>query len=479
MKQKDKKIIKNFFYNVAYQFLLVVIPLITTPYLSRVIGAEGIGKYSYTYTIVSYFIMFCILGTGVYGERKIAANQEDKVQRSVIFWEIFTLRVVTTLLGGSIYWYAFCRESDNLIYRIQALHIVVVAIDITWLFAGLEDFPKIVKRNVFIKILNIFFILACVRETSDTWKYCFGQAATLLLGYAFMWPPALKNDIVRVPIVKLHPFKRVAEIIPFWLSTVMEQIYPLIDKTMIGYFWMDYQISGYYEQAQRIALLCLLVVTALVNVMSPRIVSIYVKKENELIQKYMYATYRFVILAAMPLASGLAIISPIFVPWFLGTEYGGVIPLIQILSMIIFIQGINMVTGTQYMLATGYQKEYFISVFIGTIANIILNNLFIPDYAAIGAARASVASQVIIMIMMFFFVRKVIKWKKIIWISLEYVISTILMIIGIYSFMDHCTSSISDLIFLVLTGVFIYVLSELFINFICKKLIESIVRSKK
>mgnify|MGYP000831093560 FL=1 len=144
-----KSISRNYLYNVSYQLLTLLTPFITTPYLSRVLGPDGIGIYSYTTSIVSYFILFSTLGLANYGQREIAYHRDDPYLQSRTFFEIVLLRFI--LVGiNLVAYYSIIRFSvgDRLIYWIQALNIVAVLFDISWFFQGLEEFGKIVFRNL-------------------------------------------------------------------------------------------------------------------------------------------------------------------------------------------------------------------------------------------------------------------------------------------------------------------------------------------
>ncbi len=138
-----KSITKNYIYNLAYQILIILLPIITTPYLSRVLGAENIGIYSYTLSIVTYFILFGSLGISMYAQREIAYVQEDKYKRSKIFWEILILRFITLSISMVIYYFIYVNGTQyQMYYRILLIEIIATCFDISWYFQGMEDFKK-------------------------------------------------------------------------------------------------------------------------------------------------------------------------------------------------------------------------------------------------------------------------------------------------------------------------------------------------
>ena len=151
-----KSITKNYIYNLTYQILVLILPLITTPYISRVLGAENIGIYSYTLSISAYFILFGSLGVALYGQREIAYNQENKKKYTVIFWEIIIFRAITMAISMFVFYIAFVKGSQyQMYYKILLLELLGNCIDISWFFQGLEEFKKTVLRNIIVKLISV------------------------------------------------------------------------------------------------------------------------------------------------------------------------------------------------------------------------------------------------------------------------------------------------------------------------------------
>ena len=159
----QKSIKKNYLFNLSYQILLLITPLITTPYVSRVLGVRGIGTVSYTESIATYFVLAATMGITTYGQREISYVQDSIEKRSTVFWNTKVLQFVTSFLAFIVYVvFAFIRK-DSLIYLIFSLNIVAVFFDVTWFFQGMEEFGKIVFRNIVFKILNIVYIFAFIK----------------------------------------------------------------------------------------------------------------------------------------------------------------------------------------------------------------------------------------------------------------------------------------------------------------------------
>ena len=153
------KVVKNYIYNTAYQILLVLTPLITSPYLARTLKATSVGIFNYSYSIVAYFVLFGTLGSALFAQREIAFYQENPEKRSKVFGEIVILRMFTVVITIGIYLiFAFSVKRYNTVFLILVTELISTAFDITWFFQGMEDFGKIVIRNTIFKILGIILI---------------------------------------------------------------------------------------------------------------------------------------------------------------------------------------------------------------------------------------------------------------------------------------------------------------------------------
>ena len=163
-------------------------PIITTPYLSRTLGASGIGTYSYTISIVTYFILFGSFGTAIYGQREVAYVQDDTKKRSIVFYEILILRCITMPIAMIVFYLLYCRTGQYDIYfRILLLEMLSTCFDISWFFQGIENFKKTAVRNIVIKIISVISIFLFIKNENDTSKYLIIYTLTNLLGNVSLW----------------------------------------------------------------------------------------------------------------------------------------------------------------------------------------------------------------------------------------------------------------------------------------------------
>ena len=424
-----KSIAKNYIYNVLYEVLAIIIPLVTTPYLSRVLGAERIGVYSYTLSIATYFILFGSLGTATYGKREIAFVQDDKEKRSKAFSEIFFLRLAALSISLILFYFTFCSHGNyEIYYKILLLEIIANILDVSWFFQGLEEFKKTVIRNIIIKVISAVCIFIFVRTPDDLWKYFLIYALSTLVGNMSLWL-YLPKYVIKQKLNELCIKKHLKPTILLFVPQIATQIYTVLDKTMIGAIIVDKSEVGLYEQSQKIIKILLTLATSLGTVMMPRIAFSYAKGEVSKIKRYMEKSFSFITMLAFPMMTGIISISCHFVPIFYGDGFEKVKTLLCVISPIIIFIGLSNVIGTQYLLPTKQQKKYTLSVVCGAIVNFGLNLLLIPKYASVGASIATVFAELAVTTVQFWLVRKQISFTSTLKIIAPYFLASILMFI--------------------------------------------------
>lgn len=446
---------KNYLYNVLYQALLVLAPIITIPYLSRVLGASGIGTVSFAESIVSYFVLFANLGINTYGQREISYAQDDAKRRSTVFYNVFISKTLITLIILIIYIIFYFAIINSLIYLIFSVQILSVIFDITWFFQGMEEFKKIVIRNAVVKLLSVLYIFNFVKSSNGILVYCIGVVIFPLIGYLSFWPGVFSYlDKVNLKLISFQSV--IQESFTLFLPTIAIQIYTVFDKTMIGLITKDTLENGYYEQSIRISRTLLLIITALSTVVIPRIGYFFDKNDHKYVKEILYKSYRFVLMLSIPMCLGLLFVANNFVPWFLGNGFDKSVILVKIMSFLIIFIGLSNITGMLYFMPTKQQYKLTISVCIGAAINFILNCILIPSYKSIGAAVASVVAEAIITIVQFVLAKDYISFSRILKESYKYIVSGLIMFIILSIFMKGVTPSIQNTLLIAFTGVFCY-----------------------
>lgn len=313
-----KSVTKNYIYNLIYQILVIIIPIITTPYLARVLGAEGNGIFSYTESIVTYFILFGTLGISMYGQREIAFVQDDIKKRSKIFYELLALRFFTMLISVIVFYIFYGVSGDYAIYyRILLIEMFANLVDINWFFQGLEDFKKITIRNIIVRLISVVCIFIFIKTPDDLSKYLLIYTLSLLIGNITLWI-SLHKYITKVNIKSLRIFTQLKPTLALFIPQVAMKVYTVLDKTMVGSITGNMSEVGFYEQAYKVINILLTIITSLGTVMMPRIAKCYADGNFSQIKNYMYKTFKFVYMLAFPLIFGIIVVANKFVPMFFG-----------------------------------------------------------------------------------------------------------------------------------------------------------------
>lgn len=458
---KENNVKKNYIYNLIYQIVVMILPLITTPYLSRVIGAEGIGIYSYTISIVTYFILFGSLGTAMYAQREIAYVQDDKLKRSKIFWETFLLRTVSLTVSIILFYLTFASKGQySIYYRILLLEILANIFDISAFFQGMEEFKKVIKRNLIIKIVSIISIFIFIKTEKDIGKYLLIYSLSTLIGNISLWF-YLPNYVDKVKVKSLDIKRHIKPTVVLFIPQIATQIYTVLDKTMIGSMVIDKAEVGYYEQSQKLVKLILTIVTSLGTVMLPRIANKFASGKKEEIKENIVTSFNFVYFLSIPMCFGMVSIAKDLVPLFLGDGFEKSIYIIYVICPIIVLIGLSNVIGIQYLLPTKRQKQYTLSVIMGAITNLVFNAIFILNFKSMGAAIATTIAETVVTAVQMYFIKNEFDTKEILKMSLKYIIAGLIMFITIFllnkTIFDNL-STISRMTLDITIGIIVYLL---------------------
>ena len=465
---------KNFIYNVLYQVLTIVLPLITVPYVSRKLGANGIGTYSYTYSVMSYFLMFALLGINNYGNRLIAKNKDNKINMSKEFLSLYAFQIITTSIMILLYliYVSIGNVQYKIIAYIQSIYLVANMFDFNWFFFGLEKFKITITRNILIKIISFIFIIIFIKNEEDIWKYTLILALSVLLSQIALIP-ILKKNIVKVKIKSKDVKKHIKPVLILFIPCIAISVYKTMDKIMLGNM-SNIKEVGFYEQSEKIINIPMGIITALGTVMLPKISNLVANNDKEQVSNYISKSVMFAMFLAFPICFGLLATSKSFIPILLGEEFNRAIIITNLLSItIIFISFAN-VLRTQYILPNEMDLSYVLSVSAGAVINFIANIIFIPKYGAVGACIGTILAEFLVMFCNIIAVRKQLPIRKYMKSTLPFFVKGFIMFIVTYTVSMIQINKIENLILTTLTGIIIYcLLNEKYINSIIdiKKLI--------
>jgi len=453
-----KSVLRNLSYNIVLQFVLMVLPLISIPYVSRVLGAEGIGAYSFTLSLTQYFIIFGTLGTSLYGNRQIAYVRDNQEELSRTFSSIFFIRAITTTLSLGLYFIVFgTSESLRTLRLIQSIHILSAIFDVTWLFIGLEDFKRIVTRNLVIRIIGLSSIFIFVKTADDVVIYTLINVAISIMSALVLWlyvPKVVDKISYNADSIKHH----LMPILRLFIPQIASQIYVLLDKTMIGYLSTLTQV-GYYTQADRIVKSILELITALGVVMLPRMSNIFSKGDHKSMDEYLNRHMITVAYVSIPIVFGLAAVSKEFVPLFFGANFEPVVLILMMIAPVLFFISLSSVLGVQYLLPSNRINEFTISIVAGAVVNLILNFLLITRLQAIGAVIATLLAEFTVMLIQLVFLYNKLEVVSIVKNYISFLAASVLMFVAVRIISLLLPISVTLIMVQVLTGFIVYFIS--------------------
>lgn len=429
MKESTRKITFNYFYNLSFQIFSLLVPLLTTPYISRVLGAEMIGIYSYTLSISTYFIVAGSLGFSLYGQREIAYCANDIKARSMLFFQLIKGQVLLLTVALTLYYLfvIFYVTEYKSIYFAQSIGIVGGVLATSWFYFGIEEFKVTVAKNFLIKIISVAGLFLFVKNQEDVVLYAGIIGGANVIG----------NAVILVDIKKYVDFKyfksTLREIlthvkpafilgIPYYITSV----YAIIDKTMLGILGSGFAEVGYYEQSQKIVTFVMAIVTSLGTVMMPKMAQDIGSERIESVKRHLNKAIEVSLLLAMPISAGLVSVASMIVPWFFGADFDKVAGLLIIFAPLTIIMGVSNLLGSQYMVAAKKEKELTLTILIGVSINCFFNALLIPQFDSYGAAAATIISEMIKTIIQIHLV-KLFEIKKFILNILKYGMFSIIM----------------------------------------------------
>ena len=398
------KVIKNYLYNLSYQILTIILPIITVPYVTRIFTSEALGNYVFYNSIVSYFSLFAMLGIGVYGTKQIAAASDV----SSTFWNIYAIQLIASILAMAVYIIAIFSipQMGGIIPLIVGITLFAKMIDISWLFSGKEDFKKITIRNTVVRIIGVISIFTFVKSSDDLYLYVFLIVIFDFLGQFVMWVPAkkfIKRPSFNAKVIK----KNLYPIVLLFLPQVAISLYVVLDRTLLGLLG-SYSDVGIYEQGQKLISILLKAVSSLGVVMLPRVANLLSErrdKEAQNMVKFSFILYNLII---FPMIFGLIAVNEVFVKLFLGQNFQDVKYVLYVTVFNIMFVGWSNILGYQVLVVRNKNKEFMLSTTIPAFVSVAVNIAVIPFFGYIGASITSVVVEILVFAIQWYYSRNII-----------------------------------------------------------------------
>lgn len=391
---KQSRTISNIVYNVGYNILILIVPFITAPYVSRVLHPEGVGTFSVTTAVTKYFWMFGMLGMANYGNRKIAAVRDDPQKMSREFSNLFYFHLISSLLSNVLFFayiFLFGYDQFGITIICQIPYLLATIFEVSWFFSGTEQFRIMVIKNSIIKISTAAAVFLFVKTEEDVWIYILINTLSLFAGQIVLWPFMLKQ--VRFCKPEWHEIrKQLRPNLILMVSVVAVSVYVLMDRIMIEWLSTREQV-GFYENTSKIFNMCAGIIGAVGTVMLPRMTYLLSNSEKGYAMTVLSKSIRYIMTIAIAIAFGMAGISKEFSVVYFGDEFAACGIMIAIVSAALLFYSWENILKTQFLLPNTKDKIYVQGTIVAAICNLILNYLFIPRLGAVGAVIGTVGAQ--------------------------------------------------------------------------------------
>lgn len=395
MAKKNISLKKNFIMNIILTMTSFIFPLITFPYVSRILLAEGTGKVSFATSLISYFTLFSQLGVPIYGIRACAIVRDNKEELSRTVQELFIIRLITTLISYAAFAVVLLTvprlQADRTLYIIVSFNIFFTFIGLEWLYKALERYTYITVRSIAFKFVALVAMFVLIHQKSDYVIYggitIFAASASNIFNFI-----NLHKHISLKPLGHYNLKRHLKPVLIFFAMSCATTIYTHLDTLMLGFMATDTDV-GYYSAAVKIKNILVSLVTSLGAVLLPR-VSYYIKNgQMDSFIKMTSKALHFVILIATPMMVYFMLYAGESIRFLSGSGYeGAIVPMIIIMPTLLFIGASNLM-GIQILVPLGKERVVLYSEILGAILDLVINALLIPKFTSSGAAVGTVVAE--------------------------------------------------------------------------------------
>ena len=475
MKEKSLKL--NAVLNITKQCMNLLFPLITFPYSSRILNADGIGKVNFALSIVSYFSLLAGLGIGKYATREAAKIRDDRILLSKFTKEILTINFTTTLISYLLFFIALFAVPRFSEYRallcVCSSTILFSTFGMEWLYNAKEEYVYTTVRGMCFQVFSLVLLFTLVKTKDDYVKYASINVISSVGSNILNFINIRKLVDFRIRVER-EIKKHFRPILILFASTVAVSLYNELDKTMIGFLATDEQV-GFYSASTKITKLVIALITAVLTVISPRL-SNYAETNKEKFFELLEKTFNIILMLSLPFMFGLIVMARPLTLLFCGENFDPSVRIMQIMSVIIFMIPLATFCSTQIFIPLRKDKYTFYPVLVGAIVNAIFNVVLILKFGGLGAGIATVIAESSVTFASFILVKKSgISLGKLFSLFYQYIISSLLMGITVYFIMKKFNDSYFFMFVDILIGIIVYFL----VLFLLKnKYVWQIVKSK-
>ncbi|KFC20002.1 flippase [Chryseobacterium sp. FH1] len=455
-----KSIKSNFVYNLINTSLGILFPLISFPYASRILMAEGIGEVNFFQSIIQYVLLLTSLGIPMYAIREIAKVRDDVTVRNKTLLEVLILNLILTVIGYFLIFIitlTVAKIQVNIpLFLILSLSIILTTVGCDWFYQGVEDFKYITIRGIIVRSLSLILLFLLVKTQQDILYYAICITIGSVGGNVFNFFRLRKYIKVSDISSDLKPFRHLKPVLRIFVLNLIISIYINLNVIMLG-FMKSNESVGLFTSATKLTHVILTMVTSLGVVLLPRMSNMIQNNQLSEFRELAQKSLDIIVALTLPISFGLILLADFVIPIFCGDTYVDAILTLKILSPIIIFIGISNVLGIQILYPQGHEKIVIFSTAIGAIVNFILNLWLIPLYSQNGAAVSTLFAELLVTVMMCWIGKRLIwvKWKKQYWI---YALATLAMVVAVSLIKKINLGFMQDFAISILAGFIIYLL---------------------
>jgi len=464
---KKQGIKKNFIYQFLYKLIVLVIPLVLSPYLTRTLGDTALGTFTFVNSIAYYFLIFAMLGISRYGQRLISASSKEEIGKN--FYSLLTLHAIVSLISIVLYFafVFFAPLDDKIIYYIEGLYVASALFDVTWLFYGLENFKNVVIRDLIVKIVECILIFVFVKSASDLWIYTLITAGGLLIGNAVIIPAAIRN-------IKYQHFswndciKHIRPLFLLFISVVAVSLYTVFDKTILGIMSTKENVA-YYAYAEKLVNIPKTILNIIGIVIFPRACKLVSDGNDDALQPLFKKAVFIEFLMGSAFVFGIISIAQPLAIIYYGESFSATGPIIAVLSPLILIIGFGELLRSIFVLPLKKDKYYVLIYSISAAINVIVSVVLTLFFDVYGVVIGTLLAEIVGFICQFVICRKHINVVVILKEALPFVGIGVLMFLSIKLFDSFLEISLQNLIIEIFIGATVYLLLAGLYVFVFKK----------
>jgi O-antigen/teichoic acid export membrane protein len=401
---KSPSLKRNYLFNTILLSANILFPLITFPYITRILGPIGVGKVQFVQAFADYFRLFASLGIPLYGLREIARvrNDPDNLRRT--FSELIIISFAANVIAVAVYASLFAfipkMQIDKDLFLVFGAYVFLNFLSLDWFFQGIEDYRIITIRSIAVKIATVIAIILVIKKEEDFTRY--GAVVMLSFAAANVLNFFFSQKKAHLRFTGLNLSRHFSGILKTFLMAVIVKLYIGLDKIMIGFISGD-EFVGYYALGEKVVRILLVLVTSLSTVLLPRVSNLFETGQEEKFHELLGKSIRFMFAIGIPMTIGTIVLAPNLSSLFGGEKFEPSVNALRLLSLMILPSGFASIAGLQILYASGREKSYLVSLLAGSVVALTLNLLLIPKYKHVGAAAATaIASYVGVLIQCYF-----------------------------------------------------------------------------